>query len=92
MMAKELTSVRTLLRTSLFKTAMISLRHGRRAPGRPRRRSRKSTDRRAAELSRSRGFFAALSGADCIPEVGHSRRGDGVDQLQADLPELDGVE
>src|SRR5687768_10361726 len=27
------------------------------APGRPRRRSRKSTDRRAAELSRSRGFY-----------------------------------
>ena len=34
----------------------------------------------------------ALRAAHCIPQVGHSRRGDGVDHLQTDLPELDAVE
>jgi predicted O-methyltransferase YrrM len=36
--------------------------------------------------------ITALRGADCIPEVGHSWRGDGVDHLQAGLPEFDAVE
>jgi hypothetical protein len=35
---------------------------------------------------------AALCAAHCVAQVGHSRRGDGVDDLQADLPELDAVE
>ena len=34
----------------------------------------------------------ALRAAHCVAQVGHSRRGDGVDHLQADLPELDAVE
>jgi hypothetical protein len=34
----------------------------------------------------------ALCAAHCVAQVGHSRRGDGVDDLQADLPETDAVE
>jgi len=34
----------------------------------------------------------ALRAAHCVAQVGHARRVDGVNQLQADLPELDAVE
>jgi hypothetical protein len=45
-----------------------------------------------APVGRAEWGTTALRAAHGVAQVGHSRRGDGVDQLQADLPELDAVE